>query len=298
MPARDWRDWQDAEYSRIYHTVVDDPKFEHVFDDDRRFAAYVRLLMAAESAYPSPAPLPRWLADDVLEHLTETRILEVVRRTSYRIVGLQAEREGRATGRQVGGKARIVNAERDALGRLLPAREPSSNGSSKDPADDPATPSNTQQQTSADASNILLDYPAEPAKTSRDSAKPRREEDSLRARGRAKRADVQALLDRGWPKVSRAQRKVLDEVLTRHDVTGPEFAAEVIRSTPPNVDPLAAVMTADRLWQEGEKRRAAVEEKAWAETKGDPRGPTKLGETLRKVDAALPDWAAPAEAKR
>lgn len=77
-----------------------------------------------------------------------------------------------------------------------------------------------------------------------------------------RRADVQALLDRGWPKVTKAQRRVLDEVLERHDVTGPEFAAAAIRSTPPDKDPLEAVMTADRMWQASEKRKAEAEEQA------------------------------------
>lgn len=80
------------------------------------------------------------------------------------------------------------------------------------------------------------------------------------------RADVQALRDRGWPKVTRAQRKVLDEVLARHDVTGPEFAAAAIRATPVDRDPLEAVMTADRMWQESQRRQAAAdEERAKAE---------------------------------
>lgn len=74
------------------------------------------------------------------------------------------------------------------------------------------------------------------------------------------RADIAALKDRGWPKVSRAQRKVLNEILARHDVTGPEFAAAAIRATPPDRDPLDAVMTADRLWQDAQRRQADAEE--------------------------------------
>lgn len=89
--------------------------------------------------------------------------------------------------------------------------------------------------------------------------------------GARERADVQALLDRGWPKVTRAQRKVLDELLTRHDMTGPAFAAEVIRLTPPDRDPLAAVMDADRLWQDAQRAKTEADEAAWASAKAGER---------------------------
>jgi hypothetical protein len=97
------------------------------------------------------------------------------------------------------------------------------------------------------------------------------ERESPRATPKPERADIAALLERGWPKVTRGQRKVLDEVLDRHDVTGPEFAASVIRNTPADKDPLKAVMDADRLWQEAERRRVEAEEQAWATEKGAER---------------------------
>ncbi len=82
------------------------------------------------------------------------------------------------------------------------------------------------------------------------------------------REDIAALLERpGWTKVTRAQRKVLNEVLGRHDRTGARFAAEVIRHTPADKDPLDAVMTADRMWQDSQRRKAEAEEQAWSETK-------------------------------
>jgi hypothetical protein len=140
-----------------------------------------------------------------------------------------------------------------------------------------------------------------PARASR-SANPgpaRPGPDSLKrgsSRGRAARADVAAWHDRGWKRVTKAQRAVLDEILARHDVTGPEFAAEAIRATPDGADPLEAVMTADRLWQDAQRRRADAEEAAWAKTKADEREPSKLGDVLRKASAAPtttpdePDW--------
>ena len=173
-----FRDWADAEYSRIYHTVIDDPKFAEVFDDDRRWAAYTRLLMAAESSYPAPVPLPRWLADDVLEHLVSVRILELVRGSSYRVVGLKAEREGRSSGRAAGGKARVAGAQRDEHGRFVAGENAGDAGD----AGENAGPANVQQPAG----------PASPAKPSRaepslDSPQPPAGGGPSRANGTSKR---------------------------------------------------------------------------------------------------------------
>jgi hypothetical protein len=83
----------------------------------------------------------------------------------------------------------------------------------------------------------------------------------------AERADIQALLDRGWKRVTAKQRSTLDEVLDRHDVTGPDWAARVIRNTPADADPLADVMAADRAWQAEQRERADREDARWAATK-------------------------------
>jgi len=101
------------------------------------------------------------------------------------------------------------------------------------------------------------------------------------------RDDVQALLERGWPKVSRAQRRVLDEVLARHDVTGAAFAAEAIRSTPLDADPLAAVMDADRRWQEAQRARVQAEELEWDATKAAERN--GAGGSISSILAGLPE---------
>jgi hypothetical protein len=91
------------------------------------------------------------------------------------------------------------------------------------------------------------------------------------ARGRAQRSDVQALRDRGYRRVTKAQRRVLDEILARHDQTGAEFAASAIRSAAPGVDPLRAAMDADALWQAARRRQADADESAWQQTKDDDR---------------------------
>ena len=60
-------------------------------------------------------------------------------------------------------------------------------------------------------------------------------------------------------------------MLRRHDVTGPAFAAEVIRATPKDKDPLAAVMDADWMWQASQRARIEAEQKATADAKAKDR---------------------------
>lgn len=127
---------------------------------------------------------------------------------------------------------------------------------------------------------------AESRRVSRDSTRariptrpdPSRPTESLTRESRATsdRPDVQALRDRGWKRVTAKQRAVLDEVLGRHDVTGPAFAAEVIKATPADADPLAAVMDADRLWQASRRAQADADEAAAAAAKTDEAGPAWL----------------------
>jgi hypothetical protein len=112
---------------------------------------------------------------------------------------------------------------------------------------------------------------------------PTRPTESLRRESRATsdRPDVQALRDRGWKRVTAKQRAVLDEVLGRHDVTGAEFAAQAIRATPPDADPLEAVMSADRMWQASQRSKADADEAGWQATKAKEKtelddGPTWL----------------------
>jgi hypothetical protein len=123
---------------------------------------------------------------------------------------------------------------------------------------------------------------------------PSRPTESLeRGSARAARADVQALRDRGWPRVTKAQRAILDEVAGRHDQTGYGFAAEVIRNTAPDADPLESVMAADRMWQARQRQQADQAEEAWQRTKAEEReqASTVLGDLAPDdVDADVKAW--------
>lgn len=102
---------------------------------------------------------------------------------------------------------------------------------------------------------------------------------------RAERADIQALLDRGWKRVTPKQRAILDEVLDRHDVTGPAWAAGIIAGTPPDSDPLEAVKQADGSWQSEQRTAADQADAAWQATKEADRN--GAAETYAELEAFL-----------
>lgn len=120
------------------------------------------------------------------------------------------------------------------------------------------------------AARAMRPHSASNAEAMRIDAQDEDEDEDERVSSRDARADVAALLER-WPKVTAKQRATLDEILGRHDVTGPEWAAAVIRETPPDADPLAAVMTADRTYQAERLAQADADEAAWSKTKAADR---------------------------
>src|SRR4051794_2177655 len=93
MPSPE-RDWAESDYVRIYQQIREDTKFATVLYDDRAFAAYVRLLMDADLAYPVKPSLPAWLTKYARDRLEKAGIL-VVKGQSYTLSGLRKERESR-----------------------------------------------------------------------------------------------------------------------------------------------------------------------------------------------------------
>jgi hypothetical protein len=92
-------------YSRIYHSIVDDPKFATVYDDDRRLATWLRLLIVAEGAHPSSAYIPEGTNRGALAALVECGLVDIGTGRRFRIRGLDAERTRRSQAARVGGLA-------------------------------------------------------------------------------------------------------------------------------------------------------------------------------------------------
>jgi len=71
----DDRDWSGSDYSRLYHSILSDPKFATVYPDDRAWALYTRLLMAADAAWPTRVSLPRSAGRYAVRLLVEAGVI-------------------------------------------------------------------------------------------------------------------------------------------------------------------------------------------------------------------------------
>jgi hypothetical protein len=84
-----------APYSRVYWGIVDDPKFDTIYDDDRHLAAWLRMLVIADQSYPTSAQVPANIRRASVKALVDARLISVTGKR-YRICGLDAERERRS----------------------------------------------------------------------------------------------------------------------------------------------------------------------------------------------------------
>lgn len=95
------------------------------------------------------------------------------------------------------------------------------------------------------------------------------------------RADLEAFLVLRRRAPTPKQRRLLDEVLDRHDMTGPEWSADVMYRHPD--DPIGAVLEADREWRAERIREAQAAEKPTPK----PRRRRGLPQTTRDIMAEM-----------
>lgn len=86
----------DPKYSRVYHSIIDDPKFAGVYDDDRALATWLRLLILADAVWPASASLPRNVSTSALRKLIGVGLVDEVPGHRFRIHGLDTERNRRS----------------------------------------------------------------------------------------------------------------------------------------------------------------------------------------------------------
>lgn len=84
-----------AAYSRVYWSIVDDPKFVTIYDDDRHLASWLRLLLIADQAHPASAHLPSNVRRSSVTALADVELIDLLPGGRYRVHGLDAEREKR-----------------------------------------------------------------------------------------------------------------------------------------------------------------------------------------------------------
>lgn len=136
-------------YSRVYHSVIDDPKFGAVYDDDRRLATWLRLLMAADASWPASASIPRRVSRSALAHLVDVGLVDLAPKDRYFVHGLARERADRAQIGREGGRVRAQGAVREQ-GRFV--RGAPANAGSAGPAN--AGPAHQLDETRRDETSI------------------------------------------------------------------------------------------------------------------------------------------------
>ena len=82
-------------YARIYHSIVEDPMFERVFENDHALATWLRMLLIADAMYPTSAPMPP--RNPTVRLLIDCGLVVQRPGNRYSIRGLQAERERRSS---------------------------------------------------------------------------------------------------------------------------------------------------------------------------------------------------------
>ena len=89
-----------APYSRVYWSVMDDPKFDGIRENARHLGSWLLLLIVADMAYPAPAFVPSTVPKASLRVLTECGLIDAMSGGRFRVHGLASERGMRSdTGR-------------------------------------------------------------------------------------------------------------------------------------------------------------------------------------------------------
>jgi hypothetical protein len=81
-----------AAYSRVYWSVMDDPKFDGIREDARRFGSWSILLIVADMAWPAPAYVPSTVPRSCYRALVASGLVDEQSGGRFRIHGLDAER--------------------------------------------------------------------------------------------------------------------------------------------------------------------------------------------------------------
>lgn len=96
------------------------------------------------------------------------------------------------------------------------------------------------------------------------------------------RVDIEAFLMVTRRAPTTRQRALLDGILDRRDLTGPQWAADIIMRNPD--DPIGAIIAADKEWRDARIAEAQAAEKP----KPQPRRPRGLPESTKEL---LEHWA-------
>ena len=99
-------------YSRVYWTIRNDPRLAAIYPVDSLLAAWIRLLIAADMAWPAAADVPASVKKSSLTALCDAGIVELLPSRLFRFHGLDSERGRRREA------AQASVAHRTGIGRV------------------------------------------------------------------------------------------------------------------------------------------------------------------------------------
>jgi hypothetical protein len=224
-------------YSRVYWSIQHDPKFDGIREDMRLIGAWTTLLVVADQTWPAPAYPPPIVSKGAMKVLADAGLIDLMAGGRYRIHGLDSERVARSEAGRAGGLA---------SGKVRAVERPLNDGST--------TRGNLAKQSKAEKSKAVthIDWDDD-------------------------RPDLEAFLLVTRRAPTPRQRELLDGVMARHDLTGPQWAADLILRNP--TDPIGAVIEADREYRAERIAAAQAAEKP----KPVPRRPRGLPVHVREL---------------
>ena len=81
-------------YSRVYHEIVEHPRFERVYNNPTALGTWLQMLLTADAMYPMPAPMTS--RNPTVRLLIEVGLVVERPGNRYSMHGLEAERERRS----------------------------------------------------------------------------------------------------------------------------------------------------------------------------------------------------------
>jgi hypothetical protein len=233
----------DRRYARIYYDDLE-REYPEVWRDPILRGDYTLLLAVADRAWPASPEVPRGARPKAVRRLGELGLIVLEPPYHYRCRGMDKHREERR--KQASHAAAVKYANRTA----------------------DSTP-NSSPASTATAPDVFVPNRTEPSTT-----EPSRADDDGRA-------DLEAFLLVTRRAPTPRQRKLLDSLLDRHDLTGPQWAADIILRNPN--DPIGAVIEADKAWRAERIAEAQAAEKP----KPQPRRSHGLPQTTRDILAEM-----------
>lgn len=98
-------------YSRVYHEIVEHPRFEKVYRNPNALGTWLQMLLTADAMYPTSAPMPS--RTPTVRLLIDVGLVIERPGNRYSMRGLQDERERRSTPGRIGA-AKRWQSERNA----------------------------------------------------------------------------------------------------------------------------------------------------------------------------------------